>query len=158
MTAQKTRLATILLVIIACAMPVQADCLEDFCVHVAKQIKRRNCWPKPFVCPDRHTVRVPFAIMVNNGWRSQNMLADHHFEPNQAELTESGRLKVQWIVNEAPSQHRTIYVHRTKTPELTAARVNATQDMAAQLSLHGQPTMVLETNAPAPGWPAFDRS
>ena len=83
-------------------IPLSADWLCDFCNSVARDTKRRNCWPAPFNCPDRQTVRAPFAIMVNNGWRRQNMLGDFHFEATTGQLTEAGKLKIRWIVIRGP--------------------------------------------------------
>ena len=70
--------------------------------------------------------------MVANGWRRQNLLGEFHFEPQSGQLTEAGRLKVQWILTACPEQHRLIYVHTAGTREETAARVAAVQQLAAQ--------------------------
>ena len=122
--------------------------------HIAKETKRRNCWPDPFVAPDRQSVRAPFAMMVQNGWRRQNMLSDYHFEPDTGALTEAGRLKIRWILREAPSQHRLIYVHTADSPEQTAARVDQVQQVAAAMVHRGDLPPVLETDIPDQGWPA----
>ena len=72
------------------------------------------------------------ALMVSNGWRKQNMLADHHFADESGVLTEAGRMKVRWILTEAPRHHRTIYVHRDEDAEVTAARIDYVQQLAAE--------------------------
>jgi hypothetical protein len=129
-------------------------CVAEFCHNVCRDWKRNNCWPEPFICPDRQTVRAPFVTMVANGWQRQNTLGSDYFEPGSNELTAAGRRKVLWVLTEAPENHRTIYVYRALRPEDTAARINAVHQMAQQLMPEGDPVIVLQTNVRAKGWPA----
>jgi hypothetical protein len=126
----------------------------DFLGSIPRDIKRRQCWPKPFVCADRQTVGAPFAVMITNGWQRQNTLGDSYFEEATGQLTEAGQLKVRWIVTEAPAQHRAIYVHRTMTAQETAARVSAVQQFAAGVLRQGEAVPILETDIDPQGWPA----
>jgi hypothetical protein len=135
-------------------LPLSADWLCDFCNSVARDTKRRNCWPAPFVCPDRQTVRAPFAIMVNNGWRRQNMLGDYYFEPTTGKLTEAGKLKIRWILFEAPEQHRLIYVHIGKTSEETETRLAAVNEQAASLVPQNEVPPIMQTSIADAGSPA----
>ena len=75
------------LIAVGSVSQASANWFCDFCDDVARDIKRRQCWPDPFVYPDRVATRMPFATMVNNGWRRQNMLGKFHFEPNTGNLT-----------------------------------------------------------------------
>lgn len=141
----------------ACAGPARAqECgrWHAFWYSVARDWKRNNCWPEPFVGADRYAVRAPFVSMVDNGWRRQNLLADHHFEEGAPKLNEAGRIKARWIVTQAPKHHRTIYVSRADSSEMTDARVAAVQEYAAQLVEEGQIPPVLQTDLEALGWPA----
>ena len=154
MMARLVCLVAFSLVSLACTLPARADWICEFFYCMARDTKRRNCWPKPFVCPDRSAARAPFALMINNGWRHQNMLGDYHFSPDSGELTEAGQLKVQWIVTEAPQPHRTIYVYRADTAEATAARIRCVEQLAARLAPDGVFPPVLESEVPPRGWPA----
>jgi hypothetical protein len=154
MKSRYARGAVLFCVIGMYAAPALADCIADFFRSVARDTKRRNCWPEPLVFPDRQSAREPFAIMVSNGWQRQNMLSDHHFEAGNAQLTEAGRLKVLWIMNEAAEQHRAVYVHRATTPQETATRIATAQRMIAQTATQGPPPPVMETNMPDEGWSA----
>jgi hypothetical protein len=161
MMARFVRFAVPALLTLAGLVPARAgwfssivEGTKQFGRSVVRDTKRRNCWPQPFVIPDRHAVRSPFAVMVANGWRRQNLLGDHHFVDQSGELTEAGRLKVRWVLTEAPQHHRTIYVHTADNPELTAARIDSVQQLAAQLVPEGELPLVLETGIPAQGWPA----
>ncbi len=145
--------------IVTCVMLVdvaatQGNWLSDVYYGMARDFKRRNCWPKPFNCPDRDLARDPFVKMVENGWRIQNMLSDHHFIDSSGELTVVGRNKVVWIVTEAPVQHRKLYVHRAGTAEETLNRVDHVQQLVAQLLPEGPLPPITETNVSPPSWPA----
>jgi hypothetical protein len=136
-------------------IPSSADYwLSDFFNSVARDTKRRNCWPAPFDCPDRQAVRAPFAIMVHNGWRKQNMLGDFHFEPTTGQLTEAGKLKIRWIILEAPEQHREIYVHIAQTPEETEARLAAAHAQAASIAPPNEIPPIMQTAISDAGTPA----
>jgi hypothetical protein len=136
------------------SMAASADWLCDFCNSVARDTKRRNCWPAPFLCPDRQTVRAPFAVMINNGWRKQNMLGDFHFDSETGNLTEAGKLKIRWIMFEAPEQHRSIFVHIGKTPEVTEARLAAVNAEAATMAPNAEIPPIVQTAISDAGYPA----
>ncbi len=127
--------------------------------HAAKDsivtdFKRNNCWPDPFVCPDRVTVRAPFNVMVQNGWQLQNTISDYHFEESTGELTVAGKNKVFWILNHAPKQHRVLYVQKSREPDVTVQRLQAVQALAGVYAPSGTMARVEPTiNQPA-GWTA----
>ncbi|NLY03031.1 MAG: hypothetical protein GXY83_43825 [Rhodopirellula sp.] len=144
----------IALVFSAWAVPAQSQCLDEFFHSVKRDFRRNNCWPEPFVRPDRVATRVPFAMMVNAGWQNQNLLGAYHFDENGVDLNEAGELKVRAILAETPPHHRNIYVERAPTQDRTVARVAAVQKRAAELSLYGETPAVFVSNVLAPGWPA----
>ena len=144
----------IFVVVTFTTLSTSAEWMCDFFTGVARDTKRRNCWPAPFACPDRQTVRAPFTIMVSNGWRKQNMLGDFHFEPATGQLTEAGKLKICWIMYEAPEQHRAIYVHIGKTTEETEARLAAVNAQAASLAPQSEMPPILSTTISDVGAPA----
>ena len=154
MVSRILRLIAPIVVAVVLATPAQADWLSSFIHTVVRDTKRRNCWPKPFTCPDRQAVGAPFVKMIHNGWRRQNMLGDHHFVPGTTDLTEAGELKVRWILVEAPSQHRMIYVHRAETAEATAARIASVHQFASKVIVEGELPPILETGISAQGCPA----
>ena len=93
------------------------------------------------------------AIQNSAGWERQNLLSEFHFLPGGNELTEAGRMRVQWIMNEVPEPHRQIYVHRANTPQETAVRMQAVQRFIAQ-SPYAANVPVLESTRTDDGWPA----
>lgn len=112
---------------------------------------RMNRWPEPHVHADREVVRSPLMLMVNNGWRLQNTLSDHLFDPVTQTLTQAGRLKVRWITTQAPPNRRTVYVLRGETDEATQTRLAAVQEHLAGLHPRGVKPQVAITDIVPPG-------
>jgi hypothetical protein len=143
----------LVLIALGTATQVSAEILCEAVNSIARDIKRRQCWPEPFLTPDRATVRAPYVIQVANGWRRQNMLGEFHFEPGSTQLTEAGRLKVRWILTAGPQQHRIIYVHMADTDQETLVRIATVQQLAGQIAPNDVPP-VLPTSISDDGWPA----
>lgn len=157
----RPRRLALALLLSACAFPALAQtpyCPGPNCQPpphgIGIETARNNCWPRPFTCWDQANVYAPFAVMIENGWRKQNMLADHHFDGSGAMLNDAGKNRLRWILNEAPEQHRTVYVRRAESQEKTAARYAAVQEAAMVVAPPGQRVLVLETNVSPAGWPA----
>jgi hypothetical protein len=144
---------SIIIITIGYAAPLLAGEIGEFLSSVARDTKRRNCWPEPFIYTDRAEHRQVIATQVSAGWERQNLLSEFHFLPGGSELTEAGRLRVQWIMNEVCEPHRQIYVHRADTPQETAVRMQAVQRFVAQ-SPYGVSVPVLESTRTDDGWPA----
>ena len=150
-----SRIVTLTLALVASAASLAgATEIKEFWYRCKLDCRRNNAFPEPFIWPDRAAVCAPFGVMIHNGWRMQNTLAAHHFREGTDELTEAGKLKVLWIVTEAPASSRTIYVERAGTPELTGGRIRNVQTIAAGLAMEGVSPPVFETGIPARGWPA----
>lgn len=147
-------IGTLSLLGVATTTAAQANWITECCNSVIRDFKRRQCWPQPFVCPDRAAARAPFAVMVNNGWRRQNMLGEYHFRPEDGNLTEAGKLKVHWILTAAPQEHRTVFVHSATDATTTAARIDSVQQYAAKIVPDGDLPSVQLTDIPEVGWPA----
>lgn len=128
--------------------------VSTFFHSVVQDYRRRNCWPEPFLTQDRIGVHEALAVNVQRGWEVQNMISDYHFDPGTTQLTEAGRLKIQWILTEAPTQRRVVYVHKAATIQDTAARVTAVRQVAAQLVSPGEDLPVYESSVPVPTWAA----
>jgi hypothetical protein len=150
-------LSTLLLALAGTSItvPVQAQCLENFVNSCLRDCKRNNCWPEPFVRTDRAAVRIPFDIMIHRGWQEQNLISGHYFKEDGTELNEAGQVKVRWILTDAPRQHRTIYVQFGSTPQQTATRVAAVQDMAGRyVTASEQMPQVVPVAMSAASWSA----
>lgn len=154
MTLRRSVAFLVVLLGLAQVAPAHAQIVKRLGHSVATDFRRNNCWPRPFLVPDRHAARAPFEQMVEAGWKHQNLLGEHHFDEQTGELTEAGELKVDWIVRRVPEQHRAIFVSRAETPDATAERIDAVSRVAGRLAGGEEPPAVLESNLDAGGWPA----
>lgn len=127
----------------------------DSMVHYVESGHRQNIdWPWPYICPDRVAVRQPFELMVCNGWRRQNLLGSHHFDPETNQLNTAGELQVQWIMTQAPAAHRQVFVERSIHPTVTAQRTASANAYAARVAIAGQTPQVYDTYLMSEGRPA----
>jgi hypothetical protein len=149
----RVRIVLTMLVLLAGVTTVPFAHADDF-LGIRRDFARRNCWPEPFVGYDRRAVQEPFGQMIARGWERQNMLSAEYFEDQRNVLTEAGRLKVRWILTEAPSQHRIVYVHRADDPLETQARMESVRKYAAQLLQGAMLPPILESSVSPPSSPA----
>lgn len=149
------RHAIIAAIVIACgASHASADCFDTMRWYIKCGYRQNADWPWPYVCPDRTAAREPFAIMVQNGWRRQNLLGAHHFAPDGEKLTTAGELKVRWILTQAPAAHRDIFVVRDIDPAITAHRVATARQFGQKVAIDGRTPLVEETYLMCEGRPA----
>jgi hypothetical protein len=111
-------------------------------------------WPRQFIPAARRPVWDTYAVMINNGWRRQNLLGDYHFNPETNELTRSGEMKVQWILTQVPAHRRSLYVQRAKNESETATRLAAVHEYSSQMSPAVGAVNVNDTHIVAEGHPA----
>lgn len=114
---------------------------------------QNSIWPRQYIVPARRGICEAFDVMGRNGWRRQNLLGPYHFEADGVQLNEAGRLKVEWILTQAPPQYRVLYVQRVVSQERTTGRVQAVQQFVSDLNMGG-PGDVQETLVRDDGYPA----
>jgi len=114
--------------------------------HIFRDTVELQRWPQPYACWDNQAARACYPIMIQNGWRRQNLLADHDFNADGNALSPAGEHKVRWILTQAPLQHRTIFVRKAETADQTATRIAAVRDYAAKVAPDGGPASILETH------------
>jgi hypothetical protein len=110
-------------------------------------------WPRQYIAPARRGICQATAVMVHNGWRRQNLLGKFYFNETGEKLSEAGRLKVEWIMTQAPPQRRVVYVERSMEAEMTARRTEAVQQFASNITAGGA-IDVQETHVRDEGHPA----
>ena len=138
----------------AAADSVQAGNFGNWMREIECGYQKNNAWPWPAFCSDREAVRAPFETMVANGWRRQNLLGPHHFDPNTGRLTEAGKLKIQWVMTQAPPQFRQVYIERSLKEEITKQRQAAADEFAArvvrgEVASPATPTHLISEGRPA---------
>lgn len=113
---------------------------------------RMNAWPEPFQFADREVTISPLIDMTNAGWRLQNTLSDHFFDPETQELTKAGQLKLRWIATQTPLHRRIVHVLRSYEPGATNLRVQSVERHLDKLVPEGaRPNVVLTDKIPAGG-------
>lgn len=141
-------------IVVGGAASAWAVVFDSTAYYIKRGYHRNVAWPWPYICPDRMAVREPFAIMIENGWRRQNLLGEHHFNADANRLTMAGELKVRWIVTQAPAAHRSIFVERAVEPSVTDSRLATAREYASQVAIDGQAPQVFETYIVSEGRPA----
>ncbi len=121
--------------LVGCA-EMKHQCGVDYARNVA--------WPQPFRGADSQSVVAPFEIMRDNGWRENNTIGSGLFSTQQT-LSEAGVIKVQWIVTQAPQNHRVVYIKTGATEQETNARVESVQLAVSQMIPTGQLPQILVT-------------
>ncbi len=112
---------------------------------------RINCWPCPYIQPDRQHVYDTMEAQISNGWRRQNLIGAHDFDEKTSELTDAAKLKVRWILTQVPEHRRTLFVTRGHTQEITDARVAAVENAAMEVLPQGEVPAVQDTHIIAEG-------
>ncbi len=150
-----TLIASAALVIAGAVVPrAEGAWFEETKHYIRRGYHRNEAWPWPYVCPDRVAVREPFCVMIENGWRRQNLLGPHHFNTQTNKLTTAGELRVQWIMTQAPPNRRSIFIERSLDASITAQRVAVAREYAAQVTTDGQLAQVTDTHLLSEGRPA----
>ncbi len=139
---------------VALGQDASAQGLKVFFHRIAADTYRNNSWPACFVPQDRAAVKTPLELMVHNGWMGQNLISEQHFLPDTATLNQAGKLKVEWILTEAPSLRRTIYVRQTNDSAETQKRVDAVRTWASQVVGSEKLVDIQTVRMTPPGWPA----
>jgi len=134
--------------------PCQSGYQPDYLERSGAALRDNHRWPHQYMWPARRGICQAFATMANNGWQRQNLLGKYHFDPETGELSAAGRVKIQWILTQAPPHRRTIYVEQFGEQDLMAVRMQAVQSLAARISGGMGPVDVQETLLHDDGHPA----
>jgi hypothetical protein len=95
---------------------------------------RNNCWPKPFVYPDRASVVNFNMAQINKGWQASNLLGAPHFDADGSKLSPAGMTKIRMILTQNPTQYRNVFVERGLSDEVTSKRLAAAQQAVNELA------------------------
>ncbi len=90
-------------------------------------------WPYPYNYQDRFVVRDVLRKQIANGWVAATTLYDYYFDPDTQQLTRSGRLRLKWILQNAPESHRIIFVQAVDEKEANELRLASVKEQARAL-------------------------
>ena len=128
------------------ATSAHAQWFSNFWNEFKHDYSRNKHWPEPMVHNDRMAVAVPIGMMVSKGWQKQMLLCDYHFEADSEQLNQAGEMHVRYILTQAPVRHRTIFVQRGLTPDVTADRIASVQQAVMRMQPHAQPPAIVESD------------
>lgn len=94
-----------------------------------------------------------FATQVGNGWAQATTLCAYHFDEESHQLNDAGRVHLRWILENAPLDHRTVYVQAGPYAQISDARHAAVQNESTLIAGHGATQVVVQPMA-VPGRPA----
>lgn len=146
----------VLWTILLSAAPAEGQWFSNFCDNVRRGYHRNNAWPEPFLRSDREATMLPFSLMIGNGWRRQNLMADYHFNEDGTQLNLAGETKVRHILTQMPPNRRTLYVQQGLSPDETSRRIELVQRAASRMMPPGFVPEVVESDLANEGWPADD--
>jgi len=106
-------------------------------------------WPYPYNYQDRYAVREILRRQTDNGWVLATTLYDYYFDPDTQELTKSGRLRLKWILENAPARHRIVFVQAADKQEASQIRLASVKTHIAQLvGNDSMPPVMLRVTSP----------
>jgi hypothetical protein len=139
----------------ACSPGCNSACQGKITESCEETYYQNAIWPRQYIGPARRGICQATERMIANGWRRQNLLGKYDFDESRQELSEAGRLKVEWILTQAPPQRRTIYVQKLGDQEQMAARIEAVQELASNVAPSAGQVDVQETLVRDEGHPAM---
>jgi len=121
----------------------------DIVTYFKRVFWANNNWAAPYLQQDRASAAAPFTVMAENGWRRQNLLCDYHFTTDGKSLSMAGETRLRWILTQAPTDHRKVFVQKGPSEQDTQARLIAAQDGARRIQ--GNVAEMVVTNDDTPG-------
>lgn len=93
-----------------------------------KDYDRNVAWPVPFQMTDRQVYRNYFKPCYDRGWEIEHTLSDACFDSKTGRLNRLGAAKITQVVQAAPKNRKTIFVHQNASPLMASNRVAAVEE------------------------------
>lgn len=107
--------------------------LDAMRAESAKITARNDAWPKPFACADRQVYHDIFSPMIDQGFEEQCCLSNEHFDASTNELNQFGVSTVAGIMQNMPSNHKHVFIHRDSDQDISQARLNSVNSMVRMM-------------------------
>jgi hypothetical protein len=146
--------AAMVLVLGLCASAQADGWFRQLWHNVRTDCARNNAWPEPFNHVDHEAATAIFDVQIAKGMQVQNTLGAYHFDSETGQITEAGKLKVEWILTKAPARNRTVYVERGLTQDVTSARMQSVRGYSTRFTPTGMTADFFETTLPPRRSPA----
>lgn len=124
--------------------------------HAIHRFHAAHYWPYPYDIWSRNRVNSVIAQQEQNGWRDATTIFDYHFDPDTNELTDSGELHLRWVLLNAPSKHRTLFLQTSAEEGVNEMRMVAVKQVAGRLMAGQEVPDVIYRNVMSVGRPATE--
>lgn len=124
--------------------------------HTIHRFHAAHYWPYPYDVWSRNRVTTVIAQHETNGWRDATTIYDYHFNAETNELTDSGQLHLQWVLQNAPSQYRTLFLQTSAAEGVNDMRLVEVKQVAARLMAGQEVPEVIYRNVQSVGRPAAE--
>ena len=109
-------------------------------------VSARNCaWPLPFNCQDREIYYRIWAAQYATGLQVAHTLTGEHFDAETHELNNAGKSRIAWIMQNAPSNSKQIYVFEDQPGRTITGRIKNVRSVIDQWYSHMGPAVVART-------------
>ncbi|HID24346.1 MAG TPA: hypothetical protein EYP14_18360 [Planctomycetaceae bacterium] len=106
-------------------------------------------WPYPYNHEDRFMVRELIRRQVANGWVVATTLYDYHFDPDTDRLSRSGRIRLRWILENAPTSRRVVFVQAGERKAASQSRLESVKkEMVRMVGSDEIPPVMLRVTSP----------
>lgn len=106
---------------------LKAKCAHQRAIN-ARIAARNNAWPMPFDCADRQLYFSYWGPMIDQGWEEQCVLTADHFDPQSGELNKFGKTAIAGVMQNHPSNRRTIFIKRDVDDSINQQRRSTVED------------------------------
>ncbi len=90
---------------------------------------RNEAWPQPFSCQDREIYYQIFNQQMAHGLQVAHTLTSDYFDAETNELNNAGQTRVAWIMQNAPANHKQIYIYEDQTGPTMQQRMQNVRDL-----------------------------
>ncbi|MBD3674504.1 MAG: hypothetical protein HUJ26_13360 [Planctomycetaceae bacterium] len=122
--------------------------------HMIHRFHAAHYWPYPYNIWAQNNVRNMIEVHQQKGWQDATTLYNYHFSADTNELTDAGVLHLKWILQNAPSQYRTLYLQTSEKAGANDLRMAEVAQIASRLTAGQQTPEVVFRNTTPYGRPA----
>lgn len=122
--------------------------------HMIHRFHAAHYWPHPYDVWSRNSVNNMISMQQQKGWQDATTLYDYHFNADSNGLTDAGTLHLKWILENAPSQYRILYLQTSAQAGANDLRMAEVAQTAGRLTAGQQTPEVIFRNTTSYGRPA----
>ena len=122
--------------------------------HAIHRFHAAHYWPYPYYIWSRNRVMDTISAHEQNGWQDATTIYEYHFDPDTNELNDSGKLHLRWVLLNAPSKYRTLFIQTSGEEGVNEMRTVGVKQYASRLMAGQEIPPVVYRNVISVGRPA----